>query len=462
MSAAPARLPDTLEDILARAKRHALAGRDEDAKTAYLEVLRRDPAHAAALDGLGHLAYAGGQHSAARTIYRQMVRCHPRNPAGQINLGNILYEAGDLAAARTAFEAALAIHSGLAEAHRGLARVLSDLGDAGAADRHWRRSFCGQAVVPQQYRGREPAVPVLLLVSVKGGNIPTRPILDDRRFAVTALYVEYYDPDLPLPPHALLFNAIGDADLCSDALIGAERIVARTDAPIVNRPSNVRSTGRASNAARLGSVPHVRSPRIRSLPRAALAKAGGLPFPLLLRAPGFHTGQHFVRLESDDEIEAAVAGLPGEQLLAIEYLDARGADGMARKYRVMVIDGSLYPLHLAISHDWKVHYFTANMAASILHRQEENRFLEDMPSVLGAAAMSALGRIGQVLGLDYAGIDFALDQDGSVLLFEANATMVIIPPPPEPMWDYRRAPIRRALDAAQNLLLRKLRLRQPD
>ena len=29
------------------------------------------------------------------------------------------------------------------------------------------------------------------------------------------------------------------------------------------------------------------------------------------------------------------------------------------KYRVMFIDGVCHPLHLAISRDWKVHYFTA-------------------------------------------------------------------------------------------------------
>jgi hypothetical protein len=54
--------------------------------------------------------------------------------------------------------------------------------------------------------------------------------------------------------------------------------------------------------------------------------------------------------------------------------------------------------------------------------------------------------------LDYAGIDFGIGMDGSVLLFEANATMTILPPPPDPIWDYRRAPIGRALDAARQMV----------
>jgi glutathione synthase/RimK-type ligase-like ATP-grasp enzyme len=56
------------------------------------------------------------------------------------------------------------------------------------------------------------------------------------------------------------------------------------------------------------------------------------------------------------------------------------------------------------------------------------------------------------LGLDYAGIDFALAPDDSVLLFEANATMVVFPPGPEPMWDYRRAAVEATLEAARRML----------
>jgi hypothetical protein len=39
-------------------------------------------------------------------------------------------------------------------------------------------------------------------------------------------------------------------------------------------------------------------------------------------------------------------------------------------------------------------------------------------------------------------------------LFEANATMVVFPPGPEPIWDYRRAAIEAALQAARRMLER--------
>ncbi len=445
-------------DSLVRAREFASRGEDEAAKAAYLDLLRRDPTNFDALNELGTLAYASGHRSAARTAYEQAVRCHPGNPMARVNLGNLLCEAGELDAARAQYEAALATDPDFAQAHQGLARVLTELGEVEAAGPHWRQGFAGHALVTRRYRGTSNPVPVLLLVSAKGGNIPTDQWLDDRVFQIAALYAEFDDPAQPLPPHAAIFNAIGDADLCAEALMRAEAIVARSKAPVINPPARVRATGRAANVRRLASVPGLVVPAIETLKRSALLAAKDLRFPLLLRAPGFHTGRYFSRVERHEQLAAVLAALPGDEILAIQYLDARGPDGMARKYRVMIIDGVLYPLHLAISADWKVHYFTADMAASAAHRAEEQRFLDDMDSVLGAPAIDSLHRIGQVLALDYAGIDFGLAPDGRVLLFEANATMVVNPPELDPVWDYRRPAITRVLDSAKRMVLARAKI----
>jgi hypothetical protein len=444
-----------ISELLERARRLASTGQEAAATTAYLELLRHDPTHFAALNELGTLAFESDYLSAAYTAYSQAVRRHPQNPIGRVNLGNLLHKKGEIAAARAQYEAALATTADLAEAHQGLARILDELGETVAAEPHWRKGFAGRAAVAQRYRGTAHAVPVLLLVSAKGGNIPTRRILDDRVFGVTALYAEFYDPALPLPPHRLVFNAIGDADLCLAALACAEDVVARTAVPVINPPHQVRMTNRVANTWRLAKLPGVVAPSIRSIARSALQSPDEWTFPLLLRAPGFHTGQHFLRVEQREDLAPAVAILPGHELLVLEYLDARGADGMWRKYRVMIIDGILYPLHLAISTDWKVHYFTADMTANAAYREEEQRFLEDMATVLGLKALSAIEEIGRCLGLDYAGIDFGLRPDGAVLLFEANATMVVYPPDPDPIWDYRRTPIGRVIDAVKRMLLAK-------
>src|SRR5260370_18259790 len=119
----------------------------------------------------------------------------------------------------------------------------------------------------------------------------------------------------------------------------------------------------------------------------------------------------------------------------------------------MMIGGEIYPLHLAISGDWKVHYFTSDMADKPDHRLEEASFLSDMRSVLGDRAIAALERIQTALGLDYAGIDFGLGPEGEVLLFEANAKMVIAPPDDDARWAYRPTPIGRLVHAPVALII---------
>ncbi len=118
----------------------------------------------------------------------------------------------------------------------------------------------------------------------------------------------------------------------------------------------------------------------------------------------------------------------------------------------MMIDGQLYPLHVAISSHWKIHYFTAEMAEQEDHRGEDAEFLENMPGVLGPRVMEALARIQAILGLDYGGIDFGLSSTGDLCYSSFNATMVVNPPEPDERWDYRRPAVERILAAVQRML----------
>jgi hypothetical protein len=437
-------------------------GRADEARAAFLALLALAPDHVGALNNLGTLLYETGYRSAARTAYAEAVARHPDDPVGRVNLGNLLLGAGEFAAAHAEFEAALAAAPDHTEAHRGLAYCLDEAGDEVGAKHHRDAAFTGRALTVLPFRGAGTPLPLLILVAAKGGNIPTRFLIDDRVVAATVAVADYLDVTTPLPPHALVFNTIGDADLVPDAIAAAQRLIARTMAPVINRPERVAVTGRAEIAQRLGGIAGLRAPRIATVPRAELAADGaaalarrGIGFPVLVRALGFHTGRHFVRVDGPDDLAGAVAKLPGRSLVAIEYLDARGVDGRWRKYRAMMIDGRIYPLHLAVSDHWKVHYFMAGMADHAEDRAEEAAFLADMEAALGKPAVSALESVQKMLGLDYAGIDFGLDAQGHVLLFEANATMVVNPPEPDPRWDYRREPVQRILDAAKRMLIER-------
>jgi len=454
--------PGDLEARFDRARMLTLLGRTEPARQEYFQILERAPGHFGALNNLGALLYETGYRTAARTAYAEAVARHPDQPMGRVNLANLLREQGEVEAARGQYQAALALAPDHPEAHQGLALLLLEAGEEEAARAHQRAGFQDRAETVLPYLGTDEPVPVLLLISAARGNAPFQALLDNQVFLVTVLVAEFAG-GRPLPPHRLVVNAIGDADLCAAALRSAGRIAARSQAPVLNPPAAVLATGRADNAARLKAVPGVVTPATLELPRASLAgpDAGavlanqGFTYPLLLRAPGYHAGLHFHLVADPSGLPAAIASLPGTRVSIIQYLDARGADGKARKYRVMMVGGRLYPAHAAISSHWKIHYFSADMAEYPEHRAEDAAFLQDMPAVLGGRAVRALEAIRDTLALDYVGIDFGLDREGSVLLFEANAAMTIHPPGPDERWAYRREPVARILDAARRLLTEK-------
>jgi hypothetical protein len=436
-------------------------GRTEEAKRLFLGILADDPCHAATLNALGGLLHRTGFRTAARTVFARFAACHPACADARVNHGNALRLAGETEAAQAEFLAALAEAPAHARAHQGFGDLLAEAGDQAGAWHHWRLGYAGHAVHGWVFRGERAPVRVLMPISVANGNIAARVFLDDTVFAVTTLAMEFFAEREALPPHDVVLNAIGDADLCRDALVAAEGVVARSSAPVINAPSRVLATGRAAMAEALAGLEDVAVPRIVAMSRqeliggeaAVVLARHGLRCPVLLRAPGFHTGRHFVKVEHEADLSSSVAGLPGEILLAIAYFAACGADGKARKGRVMVVDGRIYPLHWAVSSDWKVHYFSSDMAESAAHRAEEARFLRDMRGFLGERAVRGLRAVAGCLGLDYGGIDFGLLPDGRIVVFEANATMAIVPPPDEVRWLYRRAASDVALLAAQSLVI---------
>ncbi len=135
--------------------------------------------------------------------------------------------------------------------------------------------------------------------------------------------------------------------------------------------------------------------------------------------------------EKVDTMSAAIdvnfmpGAIPDATFYVSEFVDYRSADGYFRKYRVIFIDGEILPYHLAIHDHWMVHHFRTDMANQEWMRKEEEAFLKDMSQVFDTAHQDALQKIGVATGLDYCGIDCALDQNGNIVVFETNATMLV-------------------------------------
>jgi hypothetical protein len=186
-------------------------------------------------------------------------------------------------------------------------------------------------------------------------------------------------------------------------------------------------------------------------------KARGIEPPFLLRAAGFHTGKNMCKLEAFDDLPEALGRLPGDRFFAIAFADLPEPDGTYCKYRVMFVGDRMLPLHCAISSDWNVHYFTAGMETFAARRGRDAAFLADMSGVLGSRAMTALAGVRDTLALEYGGVDFAFDADGGIVVFEANATMVVPAPTADERFAYRNGAGNRVVTAVRELLAARAR-----
>ena len=456
----PAATPKTISEVLREGVFLERAGKVKEAELAYRELLRQEPLHLLGLNQMGSLLFALGRTLEARQYFERATAHYPHNPMSLVNMGNLLLRSREVSEAHSHFEAALCADAECRPAHAGLSVTLTELGDSERAAFHRRLAFQNRCVIPAPYRGAQTPIVVLDLIATVGGNVRTSEFLTDRVFKRFLMATEFYESTTELPPHHLVVNSIGDADLADAALVIAEDVLKRSGAPCINHPAAVRATSRCAIAERFSDVADVVTARTVLMPRESLAESAiertmmerQFAFPVLLRSPGFHGGDHFVKVEDTSGVAAALARLPGQQLLMMEYLDARGRDGKTRKYRVMVVDGKLYPLHAAVSSDWKIHYFSAEMADNPEHRAEDAAFLNDLAGVVGPRAVAALEKIQSMLGLDYGGIDFGISESGEVLLFEANATMAVPIPDKEAKWDYRRPAVETIYKAVWTML----------
>ena len=169
---------------------------------------------------------------------------------------------------------------------------------------------------------------------------------------------------------------------------------------------------------------------IRAVQNTTLrAAAGGqsldVSFPLIVRVAGTHGGEEMERVAGPAEMELFVSSRNESEFYLSGFVDYRSADGYFRKYRFIFVGDDILPYHLAIDSQWKVHHASTDMANHRWMQEEEKAFLERPEIAFSASAFEALRAIRTKLALDYFGIDCAVDRNGSVVVFEVNASMLV-------------------------------------
>ncbi len=406
-------------------------GRLDEAIDVFATVLAAAPDHVATLVAYGVALGRAGRRLDARVPLERAVAREPTHLGALVNLANAL-ALDDPERAHALYDAALAREPAHAAAHRGLCTLAAARGDVAAANVHRRIGYANGPFGVRPYLGEAPPVAVLALLSTDGGNLALDSLLDARRYLVHECFVEAYAGE-ELPAHALVVNAIADADRGAGALIRAEAIAGRSRARTINAPAAVARTGRVENATRLGTIPDLVVPHVWRV-----AEREPPAFPAIVRVPGAHMGRGMQRVDDRAGYDAARARWAARSdVLGIRYVETRSPDGAWRKYRVMSIGGRLCAVHCAIGRRWDIHYFSASMAENAAYRAEEAAFLADPIATIGAPGWAALERVFAVLKLAYAGIDFGRLPDGRLVLFEANAAMTVLAPDRDEAFRYR-------------------------
>jgi tetratricopeptide (TPR) repeat protein len=427
-------------------------GRLEEALDEYRQVQaaqrdlldRHDPQLAETLNIMGETAARLERYDEARGYQQEALGilravhppAAPEIAAALTNLGVSLYRLDAQQEAEAVLRDALEIDPDLLLAAENLIHVLYQQGRKAegrvlAAEKYRRQSF---VVQPAPAR---PTGTLLVLWSLDG-NIPKHHLLARLPMTVVDWHIEFANPqhERQLPPYDLVFNLIGDADQGVAALTAAASFQDRCGVTLLNDPVKVQRTRRHMIPDLLADIDDLVIPRAVRLSGAdlrgpageKLLAGAGIGLPLLLRDAGMHGGESVQLIVAEDGLaDAGKTMRDDDTIYATAYHDYASPDGFYRKYRAIFVDRKPYPYHLAISRDWLVHYFSADMEAHPWKLAEELAYLDDAPGVLGNRGYAAVEAIARRMDLDYCGADFSLLPDGRVLLFEANATMLVHP-----------------------------------
>ncbi len=259
-------------------------------------------------------------------------------------------------------------------------------------------------------------------------NVPLELIVDETQIALTRIYIdgsETLDALLGhVPPHDVLFNAIAESDDARPALALAARLAAACSEPCVNPPDDVARLSRDRVAARFLRSATVVAPPVERIERALLA-GRSIDAPIVVRPVGSQAGIGLERIASTEELRAYLERHVAPTYYVMPFVDYRRTDGYFRKYRIMFVDGTPLACHLAISPRWMIHYYNAPMSEHAWMRDEEAVFVADLETVFDGPRADGLREIAAAVPLAYFGIDCAIAADGRVLLFEADAAMLV-------------------------------------
>jgi glutathione synthase/RimK-type ligase-like ATP-grasp enzyme len=313
-----------------------------------------------------------------------------------------------------------------------------------------------------------PRLRVLALAAATdmGGNTPLEFLLEDSDIELNTLYVVPGMPlPQPLPAHDIAMVIAPVSESVSDTLSEITQLVKTWPRPVLNLPQNIFQLDRDRLHVLLKSAPGISIPTTARLSRKNLLEIahngellrdgitdGG--FPLIVRPIDGHAGLGLAKLELASDIDTYLSQRQESDFFISPYVDYSGADGLFRKYRIVFVDGRPHACHMAISDQWKIWYYNADMAQCAAHRAEEAQFMANFDGEFARRHGAALAETARRIDLEYFGIDCAETKDGKLLIFEADNAMIVHNMDPVDVFPYKAPQMQKIFNSFTAMLYR--------
>lgn len=382
--------------------------------------------------------------------------------------GVLLAETDRADDALAAFRRALELDPGLRAAHCHMANIHELRNELAEARDHRAAAAREMGVVVQPCTGPDRAASILFLCGTGQGDVPIDYLFDQARFDKIIAFPSasltgaadlgaYIDS---LPAADIIFNVIADPDHGESDLALAAALAQRLPIPLLNPPAKIDRTRRDLMPELLKDIPGLLAPITLRAERDQIAHAASSPGefeqPFLIRPVRSHGGSHLDKIDRKSDLTSYLGGVPFEQFYVTDYCDYRSEDGYFRKYRFIFVNGVVFPYHLAIMDHWKIHYFRTDMAAEPWMKREEEAFLANYRDIFPGALGEAVQEVAVRLALDYAGMDCSITPDGRLVVFEANAGMLVHLRDRIEDYPYKHRYVPRIRDAVSQLVISRI------
>jgi hypothetical protein len=317
----------------------------------------------------------------------------------------------------------------------------------------------------------KPRLRVLALAAATdmGGNTPIEFLLEESGIELMTLYViPEIELPVPLPDHDVAIVIASDSQECSDALRQIDAAASRWPRPLLNPPRLVCNLDRDRLHRLLRGIEGLEIPattaatreQLSELSHSSLAPAGiaaDLAFPVIVRPRGSHAGVGLAKLDDRAAMARYLAERQEQEFFISRFVDYSDSDGLFRKYRIAFVDGRPYACHMAIADRWDIWYLNAAMSGSASKRLEEETFMRTFDIGFARRHATALAGIAERIGLEYFIVDCAENEDGELLVFEADNTAVVHNMDSPEVFPYKPPQMRKIFGAFAAMLCRRAR-----